>query len=719
MLSASWPVDRLSEHVHHRKTSAAVDESHTCHRANLPKARELHQTHVVGAPYEYSTLAHHDSIRIVELFPSKTQESPLQSELVHTRLSDGFDGSNGYTALSYVWGIVKESHPLQIGNKCLLIGANLDAALRHLRRHDRPIRVWADAICINQLDISERNHQVRQMRSIYSSARDTVIYLGNQDGGNIGYSAWNFLERNSEWAMNQNRDVDYGLPVARENMNHFRGDLADVESDILNRAWFRRVWVFQEVVVSQNLFIQSGDRRISWDDFSRILLLSPRYHDQYGNSLGWRDKIEVVRDMFHTRCSYLASHSHIYTRPDWHSRVESYKGTDLQILNVLERARHLQASDPRDKIFALLGISTGVNLKRFVIDYGKSRNAVYLDFARHLMETTNSHDLLSHVDDSEDDVDLEAWKRTSILTESVPKLPSWVPNWDRGKDKAQKYSRTILSTLEEESHTARQQRQLLVSTSRAWIWMPSTDRLVVLGTVLGVVFHTGPEITVYGNDELEFQALRQRYLNDPVKLQEEILRCWGRLFNRNRILDSRLLPKFYPFGDLVSMKINPPKNSVEYHLLSRARKTVTWSDENNLAVTVITDKGSIVDGRRIAAYVLRKRSLLTRLSRLSKRLLALPASPADQGQGLAILPNTAKTGDFIVNFNGGRIPFVVRKLEGDSYDFSVGAWRREIKDQGIHANFNILNCKLVGECLANGLNGLALSKDADCTFIMK
>jgi hypothetical protein len=43
--------------------------------------------------------------------------------------------------------------------------------------------IWADAICINQTDTSEKNIQVRQMSNIYASADQVIIYVGDYEEG--------------------------------------------------------------------------------------------------------------------------------------------------------------------------------------------------------------------------------------------------------------------------------------------------------------------------------------------------------------------------------------------------------------------------------------------------------------------------------------------------------------------------------------------------------
>jgi hypothetical protein len=86
-------------------------------------------------------------------------------------------------------------------------------------------------------------------------AIETVIYLEDAIG-NTCSSAWNCLERHSSWAMDDNRNIDRNRPFRQEERLDFRGDLDDVENTVLSRVWFRRVWVFQEVVVSKK-FVHS------------------------------------------------------------------------------------------------------------------------------------------------------------------------------------------------------------------------------------------------------------------------------------------------------------------------------------------------------------------------------------------------------------------------------------------------------------------------------
>jgi hypothetical protein len=86
-----------------------------------------------------------------------------------------------YEALSYMWG--SEDCPLQIELNGTTIEAknNLWRALKHIYQTDSVRILWIDALCINQNDINERNHQVSQMGRIYESAIGVLAWLGLSD----------------------------------------------------------------------------------------------------------------------------------------------------------------------------------------------------------------------------------------------------------------------------------------------------------------------------------------------------------------------------------------------------------------------------------------------------------------------------------------------------------------------------------------------------------
>ncbi|KAF0323034.1 HET domain-containing protein [Colletotrichum asianum] len=129
--------------------------------------------------YQYEPLSP-GSIRLLVLQPSASPDADLRGSLLCTTLSEcNYDLIDNYTALSYVWG--SNERPCLIyldGKEFLPITQSLSDALRDMRDATRARRIWADALCINQGDILERNNQVRLMGKIYEVASNTIIHFG-------------------------------------------------------------------------------------------------------------------------------------------------------------------------------------------------------------------------------------------------------------------------------------------------------------------------------------------------------------------------------------------------------------------------------------------------------------------------------------------------------------------------------------------------------------
>ncbi|KAH7336567.1 heterokaryon incompatibility, partial [Rhexocercosporidium sp. MPI-PUGE-AT-0058] len=156
--------------------------------------------------------------------------SDIHCRLIHIALSECHDDIfKHYTALSYVWGDASQTKAVFINSLPFEITSNLFDALHEIRPEEQSLRLWADAICIDQLNFKERSSQVGLMREIYSYAAFTVIYLGRSN-----------IE--CDWAFAAVRDSCYQLN---------RRFLDVISTQILSRPWFSRVWTFQELVLSR------------------------------------------------------------------------------------------------------------------------------------------------------------------------------------------------------------------------------------------------------------------------------------------------------------------------------------------------------------------------------------------------------------------------------------------------------------------------------------
>lgn len=656
--------------------------------------------------YNYQPLSSPDSTRVLVLLPAQKTADDLRCYMDEVRLSDVEDESQGYTALSYVWGAQEAIHMIWFGNHSLRIRPNLDSALRDLRRRARPIRLWVDAVCIDQNDVFERNHQVQQMRDIFSAASETIIYLGPQDGGSTGESAWNFLERYSSWALDENRDIDRNVAARLdEHLIFFRGGLKDVEIDVLSRSWFRRLWVFQEAVVSHSLSIQCGDRRISWDDFCQILL-SPRIHDRYGFSLRDNQRLEIVRNINISRREYLRQRGLERFSPS-SGLPETFGPSQgvMDILNILSKARYQEASDPKDKIYGLVGISTGIDTSdpRFAIEYQRSDKDLYIGFARNHIEATKTYDIFSYTDAATESlVNLYSSARSSLL-------PSWVPNWHYQEYISYGSNRTILETLPVETPTQKKARQNRVADGYYGLSIQEcTKTMAVPGRIIGrIVYYTLP-LRLVGMSEVLFQEARDRN-KDKTELFMSIMKLWTQILYFDDPVfgpEERQVPLRSPAGWQIQAIVSPLRaeyfashfqearmkdpTSVEYHLYARARQTAGWSEGAYVITSyVITDKESIVDGKRLA-------------------ICAMETGTVRQ---LALVPSMAHEGDLVIQISGARVPFIVKHTPGV-------AWPGETVNRStLSVPLKQTTCQIVGECLLNDFEELAEDK-MDTMFVI-
>lgn len=138
----------------------------------------------LSTSYVYQTLPGAMSTRLLILHSAENLTDPLKCSLEIVELTDEKDQ---YDALSYTWGMDSDG---SAGQTCsmtldddtsLSITQNLSDGLRRIRLSNDLIRIWVDAVCINQNDNSEKSIQVAMMADIYAGARSVHIWLG--EGG--------------------------------------------------------------------------------------------------------------------------------------------------------------------------------------------------------------------------------------------------------------------------------------------------------------------------------------------------------------------------------------------------------------------------------------------------------------------------------------------------------------------------------------------------------
>jgi hypothetical protein len=324
---------------------------------------------------KYETLVEKDSFRLVLLQASQSNEADLDCTLLHTTLSQ-YDREiiDHYTALSYVWGDASQRGRIIVDGKSADITATLEAALRALRDPTRVIRVWADALCIDQSNLEERAFQVGLMAKIYATAHHTVIYLGPRT-------------EHSKIVLSIAPSNTTGIVSSQYSWL----DAEKAGDVVLKAAWFSRVWIFQELVLSSDSWVQTGNLRARWTDLCSILL-SPNAQTIQGESAIRR---KVLQDMNASRQSGRTN-----------------------ILTILLSRRGLGATDPRDMIFAHIGLASDRSeLEEYVqVNYRVSCETLYENVARYFYNTSGPENIFLHLDDKDPSTRRKA-------------LASWSPDW--------------------------------------------------------------------------------------------------------------------------------------------------------------------------------------------------------------------------------------------------------------------------------------------------
>jgi hypothetical protein len=228
------------------------------------------------------------TIRLLRVLPGD-RAAQLRCTIEHVPSTDA---SISYRALSYAWrdsyleldGEDVEKENLIVNyTSSLLIGKNLAAFLYQIRHDTVPTDyMWIDAICINQEDIAERNMHVVKMGAVYRKAKNVIVWLGPaQDNSALAIS---FIEELGRLGRESSETTDHGtgslfnfwnssvkqkLQDASQDNDAKKNWVAIV--DLFKRAWWRRTWIVQEVLLARDFTFMCGSSILDWTSLWQIL----------------------------------------------------------------------------------------------------------------------------------------------------------------------------------------------------------------------------------------------------------------------------------------------------------------------------------------------------------------------------------------------------------------------------------------------------------------
>ncbi|KAI0455653.1 heterokaryon incompatibility protein-domain-containing protein [Xylaria acuta] len=351
-----------------------------------PARNHTDTTNRLDSPASYKTYQHEElrplEFRLVRLFSKRM--STVKCEIVHSSLTD----PPRYTAISYAWGDPDDKRSIQMGDINISIAVSLFGALDAVRKREEDILVWADALCIDQQNRDERSEQVQLMTEIYAKATQVAIWLGPS-------------ENDSELAKDFLQDIiiTENDPKEITNLLLSRTRLRAVKAVVrlFQRDYWRRLWIVQEVFNANSIKVYCGDSTgLPWGVYKRA--------------------------------------AHVQSTDLTYSRVLAYEGPnsllDLDsvnslgeesLLNVVRACRRKLTSEPRDRIFGVLGVLPEVVRQEFPVNYNLSVKEIYTNVVDFLLYATERLDVICE--------SIHYPKQTSVTS-----LPSWVPDWSQNPD---------------------------------------------------------------------------------------------------------------------------------------------------------------------------------------------------------------------------------------------------------------------------------------------
>jgi hypothetical protein len=313
------------------------------------------------------------------------------------------DDEPKFNALSYCWGSALNPVTISVNGHDISVTQNLAAALKHFQKTSDAagIPIWIDAVCINQQDRPEVNAQVAMMSQVYRATERVHLWLG--DSSAVKASAIRALQRLSMMLDTSRtwREV-YDTP-------HLQ--LIEDLSDLARNPYWKRTWILQEISFTHKITIHGAGERAEFNDGSERSIWPSIYDAQQTRIVFTADATEkrirelglLLRELFEpmSMANWMVGAARMVE-----SGVVSMRRIPQELFL---RFRHSQSTDPRDKIYGMLGLLPGVI--KIYPDYSKSVKEVYTEAALQLISYANELDLL-----------LQACS-------SNPDLPSWVPDF--------------------------------------------------------------------------------------------------------------------------------------------------------------------------------------------------------------------------------------------------------------------------------------------------
>ena len=306
-------------------------------------------------------------IRLLQLLPYNEDRDIRCSLETHE-----LDRAPPYTALSYECGPLEPTVDILVEGHWFSIRHNLWLFLSQLKeKHQnssaiRDTLIWADAICISQLDLWERNAQVGIMGSIFHRATSTYAWLGwplNVDAASL----FKFLRSARPPPPTQNNYANWQHNIAGYAKMHLvwlKQALA-----LCEQSYFKRRWVIQELLLSQNVMLIWGEAELPWSIFL-VFLHEIAIPEAWWSRMQFVARPAILKEIDATLAMEIASWVGKFGRngffffpasdEDFGTILDEARSRTIQrvsLLKLLCDFRDTQCEHPSDRVYSMLSLS--------------------------------------------------------------------------------------------------------------------------------------------------------------------------------------------------------------------------------------------------------------------------------------------------------------------------------------------------------------------------
>ena len=537
----------------------------------------------------------------------------------------------------------------------------------------------------------ERSQQILLMRKVYSQGQRNIAYItsDNSRGNTLPQDIQKGMEvmkkisardnatlacfsKENEWLLERariparhNKESDLVLDVDAENA---LGSFLNASG---TWSFWGRIWIVQEMVLATKVILVCEDTGLDWDIISSFLRDEP-YFDafhvhadvrgdvRFSKNLGKR----FFQDMF-SGVKFFQDQRKVARQALTPQSQDEGKGSDL--LNFLARFRGIKSTDPRDKIYGLLGL---VLMPHYVeIDYSKTVVQVYTQTTLSIIECSRHLDIICQN------------PFESIFPnhhgKDIDQRSSWVPDFGLSQGE----SRSLLFAQRDIFNAGLKTLDTLCIVAGE-----QNDILVLKGVILGLVGQVLKLPQIKGNS-----TWATRSICGSAKL---ILTLH---FGTNGFEDMQSQP-YVPMIATKSPRVEPAETLIRAYWRTLARDCAAPPNMRRLhksemetldavntevlasCYNLQTLLGDTDEYSGQSAFRFDPRDHVPNVIRSSRRspLTNIPHSlvdylfnVSDNGLFIMVRPH-AEEGDVIVTLDGGKVPMILREQESHLIDDDLG-----------------------------------------------